>query len=251
MKISDNDSDSSPGLDGDNSRIRFGASMADAAKRAGFEPVARGDAPTGRALLKAMGGIRGLIETIIPGVLFLLIYTVTTSLPMALGVSVGVAIVFATLRIIAKTPVTQALAGLIGVGASAVLALVTNRPEENFTIGLWTNGIYGSVFLVSILIGWPVVGLAVGYLMGDGIAWRRNRTKFWAMQIMTLCWVGLFALRLAVQLPLYYTGNIALLGTAKLLMGYPLYAPFLLVSWLIVRAVYPKSLRPATKSKRG
>jgi hypothetical protein len=33
--------------------------------------------------------------------------------------------------------------------------------------------------------------------------------------------VGLFAFRLIVQYPLYKTGNLSALGTARLAMGYP------------------------------
>jgi hypothetical protein len=82
--------------------------------------------------------------------------------------------------------------------------------------------------------------LAVGFLMGDGVAWRTDARKYRAMVLITWCWLGLFALRLIVQLPLYYAGNVEGLGLTKLLMGVPLYAILLVVSWLIVRTAYPK-----------
>jgi hypothetical protein len=85
------------------------------------------------------------------------------------------------------------------------------------------------------------VGLAVGFLMGDGTAWRADPVKRRVLTILTLCWTGLFVLRLAVQLPLYYAGNVEWLGATRLLMGIPLYAPLLVVSWLMVRAVYRKA----------
>jgi hypothetical protein len=194
--------------------------------------------PTGAALLKAMGGVRGIIEAIVPGLLFLLVFTFTQSLPWALGVSVGVAALLTLLRIIGKTPVTAALGGLVGVVLSAVLALITNKPEDNFVLGFFTNGAYGAVLLVSVLVGWPLIGLAVGFLMNDGIAWRQDRVKRRALRWLTLAWAGLFILRLAVQLPLYFSGNVEWLGSTKLLMGIPLYAPLLVVSWLVVRGLY-------------
>ncbi len=214
-----------------------------AAKRAGLGPAADGSVPNGRALLAAMGGARGIVETVLPGLLFLVGYTVTRSLPLTLALSVGVAVVFTIARLAQRTPLTQALAGLIGVGASAALALLTNRPEDNFVIGLYTNAGYGVVLLASVLVGWPLIGLAAGYLMGDGTAWRRQRRKFYAMQVLTLVWVGMFALRLAVQLPLYLASQsdpdyVSWLAGARLAMGLPLYAPLLLLSWLMVRAVF-------------
>lgn len=222
--------------------IALSDGIAAAARKAGLGPAADGE-PDARALLRTMGGVRGIVETILPGVLFLVGYTLTQNLPISLAASVGVAVLFSIARLIARTPVTQALAGLVGVGASAGLSLITNRPEDNFLIGLYTNAGYGVALLVSVLVGWPLVGLAVGYLMGDGTAWRKHRGKFRAMQILTLCWVAMFALRLAVQLPLYLAGNVEWLAATKLLMGLPLYAPVLLLSWLIARSVFSSAAR--------
>lgn len=222
----------------------LGQSLAAAAKKSGLGVVAQGETPSGGALLTAMGGIRGLVETIVPGLVFLVLYTFTKNVPLAIGASVLVAVVFTVLRLIARTPVVQAVAGLIGVGASAILTLLTGRGEDNFVLGLVTNGAYGLVLLVSILIGWPVIGLAVGYLMNDGLKWRKNKARFRAMQILTLLWLALFVLRLAVELPLYFAHNVEGLGIAKLLMGLPLYVPLVLLSWLMVRSLYPAKPAP-------
>jgi hypothetical protein len=110
--------------------------------------------------------------------------------------------------------------------------------RDNFILGLITNAAYALAILISILVRWPVIGLAVGYLMGDGTAWRHDKTKYRALQLLTLCWLGLFVARLAVQLPLYLADNISGLAITKLLMGVPLYAPLVLLSWLVVRSVY-------------
>jgi len=226
----------------------LGASLAGAARKAGLGDLMESERPTGAALLKAMGCVRGIIEAIVPGLLFLLVFTFTQSLPWALGVSVGVAALLTLLRIIGKTPVTAALGGLVGVVLSAVLALITNKPEDNFVLGFFTNGAYGAVLLVSVLVGWPLIGLAVGFLMNDGVAWRQDRVKRRALRWLTLAWAGLFILRLAVQLPLYFSGNVEWLGSTKLLMGIPLYAPLLVVSWLVVRGLYRAPDRDAAAS---
>ena len=50
-----------------------------------------------------------------------------------------------------------------------------------------------------------------------------------------------------MQFPIYLTSldesqrdsAVALLGTLKLVMGIPLFAPLLAVTWLVVRALYP------------
>jgi hypothetical protein len=85
----------------------------------------------------------------------------------------------------------------------------------------------------------------VGFLMGDGTAWRTRRRTYRAMQLLTVVWLGMFVARLAVQLPFYFAGNVEALGATRLLMGVPLYALLLVFSWLVVRAVYPARTRSA------
>ena len=47
-------------------------------------------------------------------------------------------------------------------------------------------------------------------------------------------------LRPAVELPLYFTGQIQALATLKLILGVPLYAGILWVTWLLVRTAYAR-----------
>jgi hypothetical protein len=216
------------------------AALGSAAAKSGLGALAQADQPNGKVLLEAMGGIRGIIEAVVPGLLFLVVYTLSKSLPLALGISVGVAAIFTVLRLVQRTPVSSALGGLVAAGASAVLALLTNRPEDNFVLGFLTNGAYATALLISIAVRWPIIGLIAGYLMNEGTAWRRIPVKRRVFSILTFCWAGMFLLRLAVQVPLYLARNVEWLAATKLIMGIPLYAPLLIVTWLVIRAVYRK-----------
>jgi putative flippase GtrA len=223
----------------------FAEGMAAAARRAGFAPAADGEPVSGQALLAAMGGIRGLVEAVLPGLVFLVVYTFTRktipdqSLVLSLIAPVVIGVVFLILRCAVRQTVAPAIGGLFGAGFSAVLALFSGNAADAFLPGFWTNGIYGVVLLVSVLVGWPILGLAVGFLMNDGITWRDDPSKRRVLTVLTLCWAALFALRLIVQLPLYFSNNVEWLAAAKLIMGIPLYAPLLVLSWLVVRSVYP------------
>ncbi len=228
----------------------IGESLARAARNSGMGRLADSETPTGAALLAALGGVRGLAETILPGLVFLILFTFTQNVPLSIGCSVAVAIVFTVVRAIGKTPITQAIAGLLGVGISAILALITGHGEDNFLLGIWTNAAYGAALLLSVLVRWPLIGLAAGYLMGDGLAWRSVRSKFRVMQALTFLWFLLFAARLLVQVPLYLAHTDAatsVLALTKLLMGVPLYAPLLLVTWFVVRGQFPPEKKPGAK----
>ena len=231
----------------------FAESMAGAARRAGFGAATEGEPISGQALAKAMGGIRGLIEAVLPGLVFLVTYTLTidpstdvTSDPIgtllpSLVAPLVIGVIFVALRAITRQTTTPALGGLVGTAISVALALFSGKPSDFFLVGLWTNAGYGAALLISVLVRWPLIGVAVGFLMGDGIAWRLDASKRRVLTILTLCWTGLFLGRLAVQLPLYLANNVELLASMKLLMGIPLYAPLLVVSWLMVRSVYRKA----------
>lgn len=77
-------------------------------------------------------------------------------------------------------------------------------------------------------------------------AWRKDPISMKKYTIVTWLWVAMFALRLGVQGPLYLAGTdfIAALGTARLVMGLPLFALVLWLTWRIVRQ--PES--PANQS---
>lgn len=228
----------------------LGAALGAAARRAGLDPATH--ASTGSAVWAAMGGWRGILESVLPSLLFVIAYTVTAQLFISLAVSVGIAVVFTLVRLAQKSPPAAAMGGLIAAAAAAVLALITGNPSDNFVPGLLTNLGYGLAMLVSALVGWPIIGLIAGYLMGEGTAWRRDRRRRRAFFWLTLAWAALFATRLAVQFPIYLSSldpanresAVALLGTLKIAMGLPLFAPLLAVTWLVVRAAYAKT-KPA------
>lgn len=229
----------------------FADGMAAAARRAGFAAAAEGEPITGHALLAAMGGIRGLVEAVLPGLVFLFTYTFTKDLVLSLVAPAVIGLAFIVVRRARKQMVTPAVGGLVGTGISAALALLSGNAADYFVTGFLTNAGYAAVLLISSLVGWPLVGVAVGFLMGDGTAWRQDPSKRRVLMILTLCWAGLFVSRLAVQLPLYAAGNVEALGVAKLLMGIPLYAPLLVVSWLMVRSIYPKPDESAADASTG
>lgn len=223
-----------------------GAALGAAARRAGLDPAK--ESSTGHVVWHAMGGWRGILESVLPGLVFLIAWTLTYdpvartgNLILSLALSVGLAAVFTVIRLIQRSSAGAAIAGLIAAAAAAALSLWTGRGEDSFIPGFITNGAYGTAFLVSALIGWPLIGLAAGFLMGESTEWRRDKRKrrvyFW----LTIAWAGLFAARLLVQLPLYFAGDVAALGTFKLIMGLPLFAPLVAVTWLAVRAMYPRA----------
>jgi hypothetical protein len=216
-------------------------SLAQAARRSAFGKVAPGETPTGSALLAAMGGIRGLVESILPGLAFLVVFTITQQLLPSVLIPLAIAVLFVIARAVTRQPWTSAVAGVLGIGLSAGLALLTGRTEDNFVFGFIVNGVFLVALLVSLAVRWPLIGVIASLITGEGTSWRQDRAKVKVAIIATVLWCGLFAVRLGVELPLYFAGNTQALATLKLILGVPLYAAMLWVTWLLARTVWARS----------
>lgn len=191
----------------------------------------------GLLLERAIGGWRGLIDSGLPTVVFITVFALDQSaLERAVIAAVIVGAVIAVWRLIRRQSLQQVLAGFVGLLIAAGFSAWTGRAEDFFLPGLLTNLAYGSAFLISILVGWPLLGIAMGYMTGEGTSWRRDRALRRAYGAASWIWVGLFLGRLAVQLPLYLTGAVGALGVVKIVMGWPL---FLAAAWFTYRLLAP------------
>ena len=220
--------------------------LGQAVDRAGIDPNA--DEPTARVVWRVIGGWRGVAESVLPLLGFVVAYTVTGMLLLSLVISVGAAAVFTIIRLVMKSPPIAALSGLIAAVIAAGIPLVTGRAEDQFVIGFITNIAYGSAFVISALVRWPLIGVISGFLVGEGLAWREDRRKRRVFFWLSMAWGGLFALRLGVQLPFYFAEDIATLGTVKIIMGIPLFALLLAGTWLAARRLYPRTEAPDGRS---
>lgn len=184
-------------------------------------------------LMEAMGGPQGIADSSLPALAFVIAYTFNgNELAMAAWIAVGIGAVVALVRILRREPLQFALAGFAGVALAAFVADRTGKAEDFFLPGLLLNLGYALAYLVSIVVGWPLLGVILGPLTGEGMEWRRDPDKVRAYTRASWVWVGVFTLRLAVQLPLYFAGALLALGIAKTAMGIPI---FLIAVWLSYR----------------
>ncbi|HEV7493688.1 DUF3159 domain-containing protein [Baekduia sp.] len=188
-------------------------------------------------LMEAVGGPLGIAETSLPPVAFAAVYGFTDTNTAAI-VAVAVGVVFALARLVRRETPRHALTGLVGIGFAAFVAARSGKAENFFLPGLLANAAYATALLVSVVIRRPLIGYVVGQLDGEGLAWREDPLRVRAFMRASLMWAALFALRLAVQLPLYLAGAVGALGVARTAMGLPLFA---LGLWLTYRLVRPAS----------
>jgi hypothetical protein len=189
------------------------------------------------SLLNSVGGWLGIVQSSLPAALFVVVFAASKNTVAAVVTALSVALGFVLWQLFKRKPVTQAIAGALGIGLSAFLTLRDGgHPADYFVQGFFTNIAYGSVLLISILVRWPLIGFLVGLLRGEAIHWRKNQKVLRRADLATGLFVGLFGARLAVQLPLYFANEIEALGIARVAMGVPLYALCIWLSWLLLRS---------------
>ena len=130
------------------------------------------------------------------------------------------------------------LTGFLGLAVAAGFSAWTGQAENFFLPGLITNVVYGSAFIVSILVGWPLLGVAMGYLTGDGTSWRSDKQLVRTYTATSWVWVGVFFGRLIVQVPLYLAAAVEVLGVARIVMGWPLFLGAAYVTYRVLAPVY-------------
>src|SRR5215217_7646637 len=200
------------------------------------DPTAAMTSATPPSLTAAVGGPLGIAESALPAAAFVLTYTISgQDTTAALVVAVALGVIFALARIVRGQTVQFALGGLGGLALSAYVVSKTGKAEDFFLPGLLANAAYALAYAISILVRWPLLGVIVAALRGQGMDWRRDPAQVRSYSRASWVWVGLFSLRLAVQLPLYLASALTALGVARIAMGIPLFAVGIWLSWLILR----------------
>ena len=190
-------------------------------------------------VINALGGKKGLIDSGLPAVVFLIVFNINQDLQGAIWASLSLAIILAIWRLIRKDTIQHSISGVIGVFICAYFANRSGNATDFYIPKLLTNLGYGTVYLIANLVGWPILGLVLGPLLGENFTWRNNPRRKKMYIKASWLWVALFFSRIAVQYPIYKSGNVNLLGTVNLAMGYPLFFAAAYGSWLIIRSEPP------------
>lgn len=198
-----------------------------------------GAAPASPSLLAtAIGGWRGVLDSSLPALLFVLVYA-RFGLRPAVSAALGVAGVLLVVRLLRKEPVRYAANGFFGVAVSTLFALWLGRAEGYFLPGIIINAVYAAVFLISVAVRKPLVGMVIKALSpADATGPASGRmvgVHMWA----TVGWAAVFATRAGVQGALYLAGRPGWLAATKIALGWPLTLLALAATVAAVRRARP------------
>lgn len=203
--------------------------------------TARGDAdqevlPTFSEQLAAqLGGTRGLLESSIPVVVFV-IANILGPLNWALIVSAGAAVLLAGYRLVRRETVRHAINGLFGIGVGALIAWKTGSAKDFYLPGIFISCGYGLAMLASVPLRRPLVGWVWSLLAAGGSTqWRQQPAMVRLFSRLTIVWALTYLVKVVIQAWLFRNtaaGDPATaLGITRLVLGYPPYA--LLVAYTI------------------
>lgn len=187
-------------------------------------------AVTEAALFEAFGGLRGMIETVLPGLLFVSIFTINKNLHWSAIAALAVALALVVVRLVMRDTVKHAFSGVFGVAFGVVFAMMTNNAKNFYLPGmLYTLGL-ALAYIITTLAGVPLIGLILGPVFKENLSWRtRNPGRKKAYTKASWAWGLILLAKCAILFPLYWWANTAQLGWVLVALKIP---PFLLAVWL-------------------
>lgn len=197
----------------------------------GTPPEADGSrAATQAALFDAFGGIRGLVETTLPGLLFIGIFTYNHDLHAAAIAALIVAGVLVIARLATRSTMKHAFSGVFGVVIGVVFAMATGNAKDFYLPGmLYTLGL-ALAYLVTAATGYPLLGLLLGPAFKENLSWRtRNPGRKRAYVKASYAWGWILLAKSAILFPLYIWGDTTRFGWVTIALKIP---PFLLAVYL-------------------
>ncbi|MDX3579061.1 DUF3159 domain-containing protein [Streptomyces sp. FL07-04A] len=187
-------------------------------------------AVTEAALFEAFGGIRGMVETVVPGLVFVTIFTINKNLHMSAIAALAVSVVLVVVRLAMKDTVKHAFSGVFGVAFGVVFAMMTGNAKAFYLPGmLYTLGL-ALAYIITTLCGVPLIGLILGPVFKENLSWRtRNPGRKKAYAKASWAWGLILLAKCAILFPLYWWADTAQLGWVLIALKIP---PFLLAVWL-------------------
>jgi hypothetical protein len=179
---------------------------------------------------------QGIVDTLVGPLIFLVLYK-TVGLDAAIIGAGAAALAVVAARRLRGQPLTSAWYGVAGVVLGAALAKATGSGSGYFLPKVVSNVLYGSAFLVSVVIGKPLIGIAWAFFHRQPLAWGYRAEVRRVFAALTLMWAGGFFLRAVVYSVLIAddkdrTGSLA---TVTVVLGLPLTGALLAVTLLVIR----------------
>lgn len=207
------------------------------------EAVPEETAPVPHPFVTLLGGVRGALETILPPLAFITVYLAlggdsNSALGWAIGVAIALALGFTIWRIAEGKHPARAVGSMLIVVVSGYIASRTGSAADFFWPRVLLNAASALAFVVANLIGWPLIGVVLGPLVGTRMTWRKDPALMRAYTWASWPWAVLNALRTALLL-LFIDGNNLWALAVSGAFFYGLTIVTIAISWWLIRKALP------------
>ena len=185
-------------------------------------------------LSQSLGGARGMIESALPFIAFTIAWVVARQLYPAIAAAVVTALLLAGIRLIQRQSIKYVVQAVIPTAIAVLIATRTGRAQDIFLPGILYNGALAVLSLVTVAVRKPLVGFIIGAAVGDPTGWTRDRGLVKMTSKLTLVLAVPYITRFVIQLPLFLSGQVILLGVAKVVLGWPILIAALTVIGLML-----------------
>ena len=215
--------------------------QADEVDTEGFDDEASATLP--HPFVRLLGGVRGALESVLPPLVFIAVYIglggdSTSDLTWALVAAVGLALVFTVWRIIEGKHPARAMGSMLIVLVSAYIASKTGSAADFFWPRVLLNAASALAFVFANLIGWPLIGVVLGPLVGTKMRWRKDPDLMRAYKRASWPWAVLNVIR-TVLLILFIDGNNLWALAASGAFFYGLTVVTIVISWRLIKGALP------------
>ena len=153
-------------------------------------------------IVNALGGTRGLIDNGVPSIIFLILFNIKHELRSAIYAAVISSALLAIWRIVKRDTLQHAISGFIGILICAWFAKQGGQAKDYYIPSFIKNSAYALLYASGNLIGWPILGIVIGPIIGENLEWRKVPERKRVYTLAGWIWVGMFLLRLAIMYPL-------------------------------------------------
>jgi hypothetical protein len=195
---------------------------------------------------QAMFSTQGIVDSLVGPLIFLVLYRVAGLNAALIGAGAAALALVGVRRLRGQDP-TTAWYGVVGVGIAVALAKATGSSDGYFLPKVVSNGLYGAAFLVSVVIGRPLIGIAWAFFHRQPLEWGYRREVRRVFTALTLMWAVAHLLRAGVYgvLIAQDSDRTTALATATVVLGLPLTAALVAATVLVVRRRLGPLARPA------
>ena len=160
------------------------------------------------------------IDAIFPPIVYIIGNSIF-GLKIGIILALSLAVLLSIFRALKKQSILYALGGIAGVIIASGFALLSDNAASYFLPKVITSGFLFFVSLISVLLGRPLAAILSHITRGWEFDWFLRKDIKPAYREVTFAWAILFLSRMVIQLILFKKGDLAQLGWANILLGFP------------------------------